>query len=379
MDNLKNLNLEGKRVLIRVDYNVPLNSDFTVKSDRRIVETLGFIRSLIQKNAIVILMSHLGRPNGERNVDFSLKPVFDYLSTKLPKVYFADDCIGEKVENAVKQLENGDVLLLENLRFYKGEEDNNEEFAKSLSCLGDIFIDDAFSVSHRKHASNFGIKAFLPSYEGPQLKKEKENLSLKGKEKPILAILGGAKVKDKVRLIKNLLDKVDVLCIGGAMSFAFLKVKNASLGLTKVDDIVLDEVKEILNLAEEKNVKIVLPIDLKVAIKVNDEYKKVRNCNAILVPSSYYALDIGNKTVRLFKKEIKNNRTIFWNGPLGLFENKKFFNGTKQIAKAMAKSKAWTIVGGGDTVSAIEKSKVENKINYISTGGGASLYYLQEN
>ena len=374
--NIKD-NFKGKKVLVRVDFNVPLVGD-KITSDKRIVEAMPTIDLLRKQGAKVILCSHLGRPDGERKMEYSLKPVFEYLVKALDtRVIWADDCIGESAFDAVEEMKEGEVVLLENLRFHAGEEANDEEFAKKLASLADVTVNDAFGTSHRKHASNNGVAKFIPSCDGLLMARECEMLTLGNAPRPLVAILGGAKVSDKIELIKNLLDKIDVLLVGGAMSFTFLKALGGTTSNSKVEDDKLDVAKEIVELAKEKNVKLLLPIDFVCATEIKDDVK-VRRADSYLIPTGYMGLDIGRKTIKLFAKEIKKAGTVFWNGPMGVFEVKKFSKGTYAIAKAMSKSKARTIVGGGDSASAVINMGFEGKITHISTGGGASLKYIQK-
>ncbi|MGN1227928.1 MAG: phosphoglycerate kinase [Christensenellales bacterium] len=378
MEKLQDIDLKDKRVIIRVDFNVPLNEMQKITSAKRIEEAIPTIQLVLQKGAKVILCSHLGRPKGEYNAEMSLQPVYEYLTQRLSnKIYFSKDCIGDEAVAMSNNLQGGEILLLENLRFHSGEEANDEAFAKELSKLGDFFINDAFGTSHRKHASNFGLEALLPHCNGLLMEKEMEMLNLNNKKHPIVAILGGAKVSDKIDLITNLINKVDCILIGGAMAFTFIKALNGSVANSKVEDDKLESALKILENAKEKGVKIVLPLDFVIAKSLQDD--KCKKSNAYLIPTGFMGVDIGRKTVKAFVKEIKGAETVFWNGPLGVVENEKFAKGSLKIAKQVAKSKAFSIVGGGDTVALIEKARVGAGISFISTGGGASLYYLQNN
>ncbi len=378
MDKIQDVDLKGKRVLIRVDFNVPLNEMKKITSAKRIEEAIPTIQLALQKGAKVILCSHLGRPKGKVDERYSLEPVYEYLKQRLSnKVYFAKSCIGEETVKQSEQLNEGEILLLENVRFYEGEEKNDPEFAKELAKLADYFVDDAFGTSHRKHASNAGVSAILPSAYGLLMQREMEMLNLNDKKHPIVAVLGGAKVSDKIELISNLINKVDSILIGGAMAFTFIKALSGSVANSKVEDDKLDAAIEIMEKAKQKGVDFVLPLDFIIAKSVDD--CKCKKSNAFLIPSDYMGVDIGKKTIKEFATYLKNAETIFWNGPLGVIENPKFANGSLKIAKIIAKSKAFSIVGGGDSVALIEKARLTDDISFISTGGGASLFYLQNN
>jgi len=378
---LKDFDFKGKRVLVRCDFNVPLDDEGNITDDTRIRASLSTIKYLIDQDAKVILMSHLGRPKGQPNKKYSLEPVAKRLSELLNKevIFLQDD---EVVSNAVKKrveaLEDGDVALLENTRFRKEEEKNNENFSKELASLGDIYVNDAFGTSHRAHASNVGVSTYLPSAVGFLVEKE---VSIMGKaledpERPFIAILGGAKVSDKIGVIENLINKVDTVIIGGGMAFTFLKAKGYEIGKSLLEEDKIELAKGLIEKANEKNVKLMLPVDVVVAkeFKNDTEYRTV---SVDSIPEDMMGLDIGEETVKLFTEEIKNGKTIVWNGPMGVFEMDNFAKGTYAIAKAMAESEAITIVGGGDSASAVEKSGYADKMTHISTGGGASLEFLE--
>lgn len=378
MDKIQDIDLKGKRVLIRVDFNVPLNEMKKITSAKRIEEAIPTIQLALQKGAKVILCSHLGRPKGKVDEAYSLMPVFDYLKQRLScNVMFAKSCIGEDVVKQTKEMKEGEILLLENVRFYEGEEKNDPQFAKELSLLADYFVNDAFGTSHRKHASNAGLEAILPSAYGLLMQKEMEMLNLNNKKHPIVAILGGAKVSDKIELISNLVNKVDVILVGGAMAFTFVKALNGSVANSKVEDDKVDIAREIVEKARQKGVQFLLPIDVVVAKDIKAE--KCKKANAYLIPSGYMGVDIGRKTIKQFARIIKQAETVIWNGPLGVVENPKFAKGSLKIAKIIAKSKAFSIIGGGDSVALVEKARLTSGIDFVSTGGGASLYYLQNN
>lgn len=378
---LKDLDVKGKNVLVRCDFNVPMDENRNITDDRRITSSLSTIEYLIENGARVILMSHLGRPKGEPNLKFSLEPVQKRLSELLKKqVVFAKDdrVVSEDVKEIVSNMQDGDVVLLENTRFRKEEEKNETNFAKELASLGDIYVNDAFGTSHRAHTSNVGISKELPSAVGYLVEKE---ISIMGKalenpERPFVAILGGAKVSDKIKVIENLLNKVDTILIAGGMAYTFLKAQGYEIGTSILEEDKIDLAKELLKKAEEKNVKLLLPVDIVVAkeFKNDTEFKTVKIDN---IPSDMMGLDAGEETIKLFSKEIKNAKTIVWNGPVGVFEMENFKKGTEAIAKAMAESGGITIVGGGDSASAVEKAGYDDKMTHISTGGGASLEFLE--
>ncbi|MCR2043114.1 phosphoglycerate kinase [Anaerosalibacter massiliensis] len=378
---VEDLQVEGKRVLVRCDFNVPMDDNRNITDDTRIVSALPTIKYLIENGGKVVLMSHLGRPKGKADSKFSLEPVSKRLSELLNKeVKFAkdDNVISEDVKNIVDNMNNGDVVLLENTRFRSEEKKNDENFAKDLASLGDVFVNDAFGTSHRAHASNVGASKFLPSAVGFLVKKEIEVMgkALENPERPFVAILGGAKVSDKIGVIENLLEKVDTILIGGGMAYTFLKAKGYSIGTSLLEEDKIDLANELLKKADEKNVKILLPVDIVVAkeFKNDTEYKTVKIDS---IPEDMMGLDIGSETIKLFSEEIKNAKTVVWNGPMGVFEMKNFKNGTESIAKAMAETNGITIVGGGDSASAVEKAGFKEEMTHISTGGGASLEFLE--
>ncbi|MDD5614452.1 MAG: phosphoglycerate kinase, partial [Candidatus Omnitrophica bacterium] len=347
---IKDLNLKGKRVLIRVDFNVPLTADFKVSDDTRIRAALPTIRYALDKGAKVILMSHLGRPKGKVDETARLTPVAERLSLLLDKkVKNADDCIGPKVQSQSDGLKEGEVLVLENVRFYKEETDNDPEFSKKLASLGDIFINDAFGSSHRAHASVVGVANYLPAAAGFLLMKEIEYFDkiLKRPEHPFCAILGGAKVSDKIEVIKNLLNVSDKILIGGGMAYTFLKAKGVKIGASKLEEDKIDLAGELMELAFKKGKKIVLPCDHIVTDKIEDGAKT--EAVGLNIPDGKIAIDIGNKTRELFKQELKDAKTVVWNGPLGIFEIEAFSQGTRQIASFLALLDVVKVVGGGDT------------------------------
>ncbi len=378
---LEDLDVQGKRVLVRCDFNVPMDDNRNITDDRRITSSLPTIEYLIKNGAKVILMSHLGRPKGEPNPKFSLAPVQKRLSELLnKKVIFAKDnrVVSDNVKQIVSNMEDGDVVLLENTRFRKEEEKNEQNFAKELASLGDLYVNDAFGTSHRAHTSNVGVSNELPSAVGYLVEKEIAVMgkALENPERPFVAILGGAKVSDKIGVIENLLNKVDTILIGGGMAYTFLKAQGYEVGTSILEEDKIDLAKELLKKAEEKNVKLLLPVDVVVAkeFKNDTEFNTVKINN---IPSDMMGLDSGEETIKLFSEEIKNAKTIVWNGPMGVFEMENFKKGTEAIAKAMAESNGITIVGGGDSASAVEKAGYDDKMTHISTGGGASLEFLE--
>lgn len=378
---IDDLNLKGKRVLVRVDFNVPIEGG-KVSDDTRIRESLPTIKKIIAEGGKVVLMSHLGRPKGF-DPRYSLKPVAEHLSNLLGiEVKFAPDCIGEVVKEMVNKLKEGEVLLLENVRFHPEEEKNDENFARELASLADVYINDAFGSAHRAHASTEGVARFVrETAVGYLIKKEVEYLSkaVSNPEKPYVAILGGAKVSDKIQVIKNLIEKVDAFLIGGGMANTFLKAKGFEVGKSLVEEDKVELAKEILNEAERKNVKFILPIDCVIADKFsNDANFEIVSVNE--VKPDWIILDIGPGTVKLFSDILKDARTVVWNGPMGVFEFENFAKGTFEVAKILAEitSKgAVTIVGGGDSASAISKAGLADKVSHVSTGGGASLEFLE--
>jgi len=378
MKTIKDFNIKDQKVLIRVDFNVPLK-DGVIQDDARIVKAIPTIEYALEQGAKVILMSHLGRPKGERNLEFSLKPVADHLSSLLNKpVEFLNDCIGKEVEEKVDSIEVGQVFLLENLRFHKEETQNEDSFAEALSNLGDVYIDDAFGACHRAHASVEGVTHYLPSAAGFLLSKEVEYFgkALSEPNRPFVTILGGAKVSDKIKLIDNLVNKVDVLLIGGGMSYTFQKALGFSIGDSLLDEAGIEIAKQAIEKAKEKNVQLLLPEDYHVSTEFNETSdSKVTETPAI--EDGWGGMDIGPKTVEKFKEVLKDAKTIVWNGPVGVFEMDKYQVGSQAIADFIGALEATSIIGGGDTASAIKKFNLEDKMSHISTGGGASLELLE--
>lgn len=380
---VKDLNVEGKKVLVRVDFNVPLSKDgnHTISDDTRIKAALPTIDYLLENNAKVILMSHLGRPKGEANPEFSLKPVAEWLENHYgEKFHFlpSDVVVDEKVKEEVEKLENGNLALLENTRYVKGETKNDPEFAKELSSLADLFVNDAFGTSHRAHASNVGVASNLESAIGFLIQKEIEIMgkALENPEKPFVSILGGAKVSDKIGVIENLISKVDYILIGGGMAYTFLKAQGKEIGKSLLEEDKMDLSLELIKKAEANNVKILLPKDVVIADEIKED-AETEIVDIDNIPQDKEALDIGPKTAKEYADIIKDAKTVVWNGPMGVFEVKVFANGTNEVAKALADSSATTIVGGGDSALAIEEAGYKDKITHVSTGGGASLEFLE--
>jgi phosphoglycerate kinase len=380
---IADIDVSGKRVLVRVDFNVPLDKSGRVEDDTRIRESLPTIQTLIKNRARVILMSHLGRPKGKRAMEFSLKPAAERLSQLLGQpVQMANDCIGPEVEQQALSLKDGEVLMLENLRFYNDEEDNNPEFAKKLAALGEIYVNDAFGTAHRAHASTEGITKFMPvAVAGFLMEKELKYLgeATEHPQRPFVAILGGAKISGKIDVLERLLDKVDKILLGGAMIFTFFKSRGLAVGKSLVEDDKLPVATSIQEKAKAKGIPLLLPVDVVVADRFEaDATSKIVDIEAI--PADWMGLDIGPKTIELYRKEILGAKTIVWNGPMGVFEMDKFATGTIEIAKALAeatKHGAITVVGGGDSASAIAKAGLDKAVTHVSTGGGASLEFLE--
>ena len=379
---VKDIDVKGKKCLVRVDFNVPLK-DGVITDDNRIKGALPTIKYLMEQGAKVILCSHLGRPKGEFNMKYSLKPVADELAKKLKKpVVFATDVIGESAKKAVENCKDGEVVLLENLRFHKEEEGNDKEFCRKLAEFGDIFVNDAFGTAHRAHASTAGVVQYgfiKEAVSGFLIDKEISVMAtaLENPKRPFVAILGGAKVSDKIGVINNLIDKVDALIVGGAMAYTFAKAQGAKIGDSLCENDKLELANELIAKAKEKGIKFLLPVDNVAADKFdNDANTKV--CPADNIPDGWQGLDIGPKTIEIFSETIKSAKTIIWNGPMGVFEMEKFAVGTRAVADAMSKARcATTIVGGGDSAAAVAQLGYEKKMTHISTGGGASLEFLE--
>ncbi len=376
---IRDIDVADKRVFVRVDYNVPINADLKIVDDERIVATLPTINYLIEHNAKVILCSHLGRPNGQVDSKLSLRPVLSRLSKLLDKpISFAEDVLADSTKEMIDKMHQGDVLMLENIRFYPEEEKNSAEFASHLASLADIYVFEAFATAHRKHASTYGIAKLLPSVIGFLVEHELEMFDkiMNNPSHPFVAILGGAKVADKLPVVENLLNVADTILIGGGMAYTFVKAIGGAVGNSIVDNSKLDLAKEILDKAKEKGVKIVLPTDNIGAKDFSEDAESKRFISGFF-DESYQGMDIGPKTVKMFKKAIKKAKTIVWNGPLGVYEYDRFKKGTNKIAKYVAKSKAVTMIGGGDSIASIQNLGYAKRITHLSTGGGASLTLLQ--
>ena len=376
---VRDIDVEGKKVLVRCDFNVPQKEDGTITDNRRIVSALDTIKYLIEHNAKVILCSHLGRPKGEFKKEFSLAPVAEELSKLLGKeVKLAKDVIGPSAKELTDNMKEGDVVLLENVRFHREETDNDPEFAKKLASFADIYVNDAFGTAHRAHASTAGVAAYLPAVSGFLIEKEINFMgdALENPKRPFMAILGGKKVSDKIGVIEALLEKVDTLLIGGAMAYTFFKSMGYGVGDSICELDKLDLAQDIMKKAKEKGVKLMLPVDTKVGkeFKPDTESKVVKYTE---IPEGWEGFDIGPETIKMYVEELKSAKTVVWNGPLGLSEFEQFAAGTDTIAEALANSDAITIIGGGDSAAAIERMGLSDKFSHISTGGGASLEFLE--
>ncbi|HLF07173.1 MAG TPA: phosphoglycerate kinase [Thermoplasmata archaeon] len=384
LPGMETLNMYAKRVLLRVDFNVPLK-DRKVANDKRMRESLPTLKHLLEQRSKVVLCSHLGRPKG-KDESLSMAPVADHLETLIDKkVWFEDDCVGDDVMAAVKKMKPGEIVVLENVRFHPEEEKGDEAFAKKLAATAELYVNDAFGTAHRPHASTTIVAKFLPSAAGFLVKKEVESLSrLLGQPgKPYVVVLGGAKVSDKVQVLKNLLDdvgKIDALLVGGGMAFTFLAAEGAQVGASLVEKEMIDTAREILGSCRSRGVEVHLPLDA-LAAPGPEVPGDARVVDARKVPPKLKGLDIGPETVKDFSKALEGAKTVFWNGPMGVFEVKSFRKGTDEIARAIAaatKDGAFTVVGGGDSVRAVEDLKIESEFSHVSTGGGASLEFLAE-
>jgi phosphoglycerate kinase len=376
---IEDLDIKGKRVFIRADFNVPLDNNLMITDDRRIRSTLPTINYAIDEGAKVILSSHLGRPKGKADPRFSLAPVAKRLQRLLNKeVVFAPDCIGSQAENLVSKMKDGDVLLLENLRYHPEEEKNEEEFARALARLADVYVNDAFGAAHRAHASTVGITKFLPSAAGLLLKKEIEYLkgAIDNPVKPFVAILGGAKVSGKIGVLEHLVGRVDKVLVGGGMAFTFIKAMGYEIGDSLVEDAMLETAERIRKKLIENGVKFYLPVDCVIA-QNTEPGAVIKIVPTLEIPKGWRALDIGPASVKLFTVALHDAKTILWNGPMGMFEIDIFSRGTFDVARAVANAYALTIVGGGDTDLAVNRAGVADVISFISTGGGASLQLLE--
>ena len=376
---VKDIDLKGKKVLVRCDFNVPYNEERVITDNRRIVAALPTIKYLLENNCKVILCSHLGRPKGQVKPEFSLDIVAAELSKLLGlEVKIAKDVVGEDAKNLAANLQEGEVMLLENVRYEAGEEKNDEELSKAFASLAEVFVNDAFGTAHRAHSSTTGVASFLPAVSGFLIEKELNFLgtALENPERPFMAILGGKKVSDKIGVIEALIEKVDVLMIGGAMAYTFFKSMGYNVGNSICELDKLDLAQELMKKAEAKGVKLMLPVDTKVGkeFDANTESKTVKYTE---IPDGWEGFDIGQETIELYANELKNAKTVIWNGPVGLFEFDQFAIGTNSIAKTLADVDAVKIIGGGDSAAAVEKAGLAEKFTHISTGGGASLEFLE--
>ena len=376
---VKDIDLKGKKVLVRCDFNVPMDENRNITDNTRIVAALPTIKYLLEQNCAIILCSHLGRPKGEFKPEFSLKPVAKELSRLLDKeIIMAEDVIGKDAKTKATNLQKGQIMLLENVRFHKEETDNDPEFAKQLASMAEIYVSDAFGAVHRAHASTAGVAAYLPAVAGFLIEKELKFLgkAVSNPERPFVAILGGAKVSDKIGVIDSLLEKVDVLMIGGGMAYTFFKSMGYEVGKSICELDKLDLAKQAMEKAKQRGVKLMLPVDT----RVGKEYKEDTESKTVKyteIPADWEGFDIGEETIKMFSEELKKAKTVVWNGPLGLFEFPQFAVGTNSIAKVLSEIDATTIIGGGDSAAAVKKAGLEDKMTHISTGGGASLEFLE--
>jgi len=378
--SIRDIDIKGKRVFFRFDFNVPLDASGVIKDDTRIRRALPTINYAIQQGAKLILASHLGRPKGEKKPEMSLRPVAMRLQELVGReVRFVDDCIGQEVKEAVATIPDGGLLLLENLRFHSGETKNDPEFARELASIADVYVNDAFGTAHRAHASTVGITLLVKEKAaGLLLKEELENLekAFSNPARPVVAIFGGAKVSDKLGVLTNILDRMDVVLIGGGMANTFLRASGTAMGTSRIEEDLVGAASEILQSAKNKGREVLLPVDVVVAERM-EGVSRGELVDVQSVPSEEMALDIGQKTIKNFEGEIGKAGTIIWNGPMGVFENPAFSHGTMEIAWAVAASGAFSVVGGGDTIRAVQQRGVADKISYISTGGGAFMEFME--
>lgn len=372
---VEDIDVKSKKVLVRCDFNVPMDKEGNITSDKRITASLKTINYLIKNNAKLILCSHIGKTGQGKTLASVAKRLSELLGKE---VKLLDDIYSDETKNLIAFMKDGDVVLLENTRKYEGEEKNDTEFAKKLASFAEIFVNDAFGTAHRAHASTEGVTHYLPSVCGYLIEKEIEALDngINNPKRPLVAIVGGAKVSSKIDVLNNLLDKVDTLIIGGAMTYTFIKAKGGNVGKSLYEEDKIEVASEILAKAIEKEVRLLLPVDNVCAKEMSEDAETIET-DIMNVPDEYMGLDIGSKSIDLFVEEIKNAGTVVWNGPVGVFEIDKFAHGTKKIAEAMANSQAITIVGGGDSVAAVEKFGLEEKMSHVSTGGGASLEFME--
>ncbi len=379
MQSLKEVDVRGKRVLVRVDFNVPTDKKGNIIDDTRIRESLPTLRYLSDQGARVIAASHLGRPKGKPADEYRMDKVAEHLSHLLKKpVIKVDDCIGPQVKAAIEKMKPGDIIVLENVRFHPGEEANDPEFCRQLAELADIYVNDAFGAAHRAHASISGVAGLLPAFPGFLLEKEVTMLSkvINGAEEPKVAIVGGAKVADKLGLLKNLVKNMDVLIIGGAMANTFLKAQGYNIGKSVFEESMVSTAREIIEYAGECNTKLLLPVDVVVADRFAEDAEH-QTVSVDQVPEGWMILDIGPETVKLYQEYIDQARTVFWNGPMGVYEFEAFSSGTNGVARAIASAAATSVVGGGDSLAVVYNLGLQNKITHISTGGGATLEFLE--
>ncbi|MGM0601456.1 MAG: phosphoglycerate kinase [Candidatus Rifleibacteriota bacterium] len=376
---IKDIEVSGRKVLVRVDFNVPLDENLKITDDTRIRKAIPTLKHIIDNGGKLIIMSHLGRPKGQKSEKFSLKSVVAHLSNLLgTEVKFANDCIGPEAEQAVNNLSNGQAVLLENLRFHPEEKKNDPTFAKALASLGEIYVSDAFGTAHRAHASTAGIADTLPAYAGFLMEKEINYLGkvTSSPDRPMVAIMGGAKVSDKIEVIKNLLEKVDSLLIGGGMAFTFLKAQGYSIGKSLCEEDKLELASQLLEQAKKSGKTILLPTDVVTASEIK-EGVATKTVSIDKIPDDELGLDIGPETIKAFAAELKNCKTVLWNGPMGVFETPPFDVATRKIAELLAQIDATTVVGGGDSVAAVEQMGAADKVSHVSTGGGACLEFLE--
>lgn len=375
----KDVDVAGKRVFVRCDFNVPLDESNKITDDTRICAAIPTIKYLINQNAKVILCSHLGRPKGAFNAKFSLAPVAKRLTEYLGmEIKLAEDVVGDSAKQLTSSMKEGEVVLLENVRFHEEEEKNDETFSKQLASLADVYVNDAFGTAHRAHASTAGIARYLPAVAGFLMSKEISTMGavLTNPERPFVVIMGGAKISDKIGVIAKFLEKANKIIIGGAMANTFIVARGGNVGMSRYEQDKVEIAKQIMEQAEQNNIKIILPIDT-CAVKEFAPNAKFKNIDCYNVPENYQGMDIGKRTRKLFAKEIIGAKTIVWNGPMGVYEFKRFQKGTKVVAKAVAKCGATSIIGGGDSVAAINESGYADRITHISTGGGATLEFLE--
>ena len=376
---VKDIDLKGKKVLVRCDFNVPMDENRNITDNTRIVAALPTIKYLLENNCAVILCSHLGRPKGEFKPEFSLRPVAKELSKLLDKeVIMAEDVVGEDAKTKAENLKQGEILLLENVRFHREETDNDPAFSKELASMAEIYVSDAFGTVHRAHASTAGVAQYLPAVSGFLIEKELKFLgnAVSNPERPFVAILGGAKVSDKIGVIDSLLEKVDTLIIGGGMAYTFFKAQGYEVGRSLCELDKLDLARDLMKKAEEKGIKLMLPVDTVVGKEFKEDTES-KNVKCTEIPVDWEGFDIGEESIKIFSEEIKKAKTVVWNGPLGLFEFPQFAVGTNAIAKVLSEIDATTIIGGGDSAAAVRKAGIADKMTHISTGGGASLEFLE--